>query len=97
MKEQVQELEIKVEEKENASSDKMDSFPEFTKETIETELNNNDEMNDNEMKDESSISLEGTFSELEIEIKQLLKELNSLRHEKEEYERVIEEAKKTNV
>ena len=97
MKEQVQELEIKVEEKENASSDKMDSFPEFTKETIEIGLNNSDENKNEGMEEESSISLEGTFSELEIEIKQLLKELNSLRHEKEEYERVIEEAKKTNV
>ena len=97
MKEQVQELEIKVEEKENASSDKMDSFPEFDKETIEIGLSNSDENKNEGMEEESSISLEGTFSELELEIKQLLKELDSLRHEKEEYERVIEEAKKTNV
>lgn len=97
MKEQVQDLEIKVQEKENASSDTMDSFPEFDKETIEIGLNNSDENKNNGMEEESSISLEGTFSELELEIKQLLKELDSLRHEKEEYERVIEEAKKTNV
>ena len=97
MKEQVQDLEIKVQEKENASSDTTDSFPEFDKETIEIGLSNSDENKNEGMEEESSISLEGTFSELELEIKQLLKELDSLRHEKEEYERVIEEAKKTNV